>query len=110
MLGTSVGPYQILDKLGSGGMGEVFLCHDARLQRKVALKRLTKGEPGAEDEASILREARAAARLTHPNIASVYDVLEYEGRGFSASRSRRTRRLRSAVNSRRHWRRPTRKA
>lgn len=82
MLGTSVGPYQILDKLGSGGMGEVFLCHDARLQRKVALKRLTKGEPGAEDEASILREARAAARLTHPNIASVYDVLEYEGRAF----------------------------
>jgi len=81
VLGDSIGPYQIVEKLGSGGMGEVFLCHDSRLQRHVALKRLTKGEPDG-DEAGILREARAAARLTHPNIASVYDVLEHEGRAF----------------------------
>jgi tetratricopeptide (TPR) repeat protein/TolB-like protein len=81
VLGDSIGPYQIVEKLGSGGMGEVFLCHDSRLQRHVALKRLTKGEPDS-DEAAILREARAAARLTHPNIASVYDVLDHEGRAF----------------------------
>jgi tetratricopeptide (TPR) repeat protein len=80
--GSTVGPYQILDKLGSGGMGEVFLCHDSRLQRKVALKCLTSGEPSVVEEANILREARAAARLTHPHIASVYDVLEHEGRPF----------------------------
>jgi len=81
VLGTSVGPYQVLEKLGSGGMGEVFLCHDTRLHRKVALKCLTSGEPD-EAQAGILREARAVARLTHPHIAGVYDVLEHEGRAF----------------------------
>jgi tetratricopeptide (TPR) repeat protein len=77
----NVGPYEIIEKLGSGGMGEVFLCHDARLQRRVALKCLTRTELGTE-EADVLREARAAARLTHPHIASVYDVLEHDGRAF----------------------------
>ena len=81
MLGTSVGPYHVLEKLGSGGMGEVFLCHDSRLHRKVALKCLTSGELD-DAQASILREARAVARLTHPHIASVYDVLEHDGRAF----------------------------
>ena len=81
MLGTRVGPYEVLEKLGSGGMGEVFLCHDSRLHRKVALKCLTGDEP-ADAQAGILREARAVARLTHPHIASVYDVLEHDGRSF----------------------------
>jgi eukaryotic-like serine/threonine-protein kinase len=81
VLGTSVGPYRVLAKLGSGGMGEVFLCHDARLQRKVALKRLTSAEPEIA-QSNILREARAVARLTHPHIASVYDVLEHDGHAF----------------------------
>jgi tetratricopeptide (TPR) repeat protein/TolB-like protein/predicted Ser/Thr protein kinase len=81
VLGTRVGPYEVLEKLGSGGMGEVFLCHDSRLHRKVALKCLTSDEP-ADAQASILREARAVARLTHPHIASVYDVLEQDGRAF----------------------------
>src|SRR5262245_48730490 len=62
-------------------MGEVFLCHDSRLHRKVALKCLTSGEAD-EAQAAILREARAVARLTHPHIASVYDVLEHDGRAF----------------------------
>jgi serine/threonine protein kinase len=62
-------------------MGEVFLCQDPRLHRKVALKCLTTGDP-ADDQSAILREARAVARLTHPRIASVYDVLEHEGRAF----------------------------
>jgi serine/threonine-protein kinase len=76
-----VGPYEVLEKLGTGGMGEVFLCHDSRLHRKVALKCLTSDEP-AEAHANVLREARAAARLTHPHIASVYDVLLQDGRAF----------------------------
>src|SRR3954453_10624536 len=83
VVGSSVGPYQIVGKLGAGGMGEVFLGHDPRLQRRVALKCLTESEhqPG-EVRARVMREARAAARLTHPNIAAVYDVLEHDGRMF----------------------------
>jgi serine/threonine-protein kinase len=79
----SVGPYEIVDKLGAGGMGEVFLGHDPRLQRRVALKRLTAAASGGADEnARVLREARAVARLNHPNIAAVYDVLQQDDRTF----------------------------
>ena len=83
MVGTSVGPYQILEKLGAGGMGEVFLGHDPRLERRVALKCLTAAPAvSGEGYARVLREARAVARLTHPHIAGVYDVLEQDGRAF----------------------------
>ena len=83
MIGKSVGPYQILEKLGAGGMGEVFLGHDPRLERRVALKCLTATlSATAEGRARVLREARAVARLTHPHIAGVYDVLEQDGRTF----------------------------
>ena len=83
MLGSSVGPYQILERLGSGGMGEVFLGHDPRLERRVALKCLTSAASlTPEGHTRVLREARAVARLTHPHIASVYDVLEQDGRAF----------------------------
>jgi len=81
--GASVGPYQILEKLGAGGMGEVFLGHDPRLERRVALKCLTSQESSSpEGHARVLREARAVARLTHPNIAGVYDVLEDGGHTY----------------------------
>jgi len=80
---STIGPYHILAKLGAGGMGEVLLGHDPRLQRQVALKCLTavEAQPG-DVRARVLREARAAARLNHPNIAGVYDVLEDHGRTF----------------------------
>ena len=83
MVGSAVGPYQILEKLGAGGMGEVFLGHDPRLERRVALKCLMAAEtqPG-EVRTRVLREARAAARLNHPHIAAVYDVLEQDDRTF----------------------------
>ena len=81
MIGSSVGPYQIVDKLGAGGMGEVFLGHDSRLQRRVALKCLA-AAPAAAESDRILREARAVARLNHPNIAAVYDILEQDDRRF----------------------------
>ncbi len=83
MVGSAVGPYQILGKLGAGGMGEVFLGHDPRLERRVALKCLMAAEtqPG-EVRTRVLREARAAARLNHPHIAAVYDVLEQDDRTF----------------------------
>jgi tetratricopeptide (TPR) repeat protein len=83
VVGTSVGPYQILEKLGAGGMGEVFLGHDPRLERRVALKCLTAASAvSPEGHARVLREARAVARVTHPHIAAIYDVLEQAGRAF----------------------------
>jgi TolB-like protein/tetratricopeptide (TPR) repeat protein len=83
VLGSAVGPYQVIAKLGAGGMGEVFLGFDARLQRQVALKCLSIGASATGDQqAHIFREARAAARITHPNIAAVYDVVEHDHRAF----------------------------
>lgn len=77
MIGSSVGPYHVLERLGAGGMGEVFLAEDTRLKRRVALKRLTASslaDPSARRR--ILREARAVAQLHHPGIASIFDILE----------------------------------
>jgi tetratricopeptide (TPR) repeat protein/TolB-like protein len=83
VVGAAVGPYQVIARLGAGGMGEVFLGHDPRLQRRVALKCLSRTDTQTADTHSrILREARAAARLSHPNIAAVYDVLEQDDRTF----------------------------
>src|SRR4029453_10264770 len=77
MPGNAIGPYQILEKLGAGGMGEVYLAHDPRLGRRVALKTVSSSTIGTTDaRASLLREASAAAKLNHPNIAAVYDVLD----------------------------------
>src|SRR5688572_395486 len=75
---SSVGPYRILERLGAGANGEVWLAEDTRLHRRVALKTLsgTAGSDASELRRRLLREARAAARLNHPRIAAVYDVLE----------------------------------
>ena len=83
--GARIGPYVLLERLGAGGMGEVFLARDTRLQRKVALKCLFPSGEGAEGDVArsrILREARAAARINHPNVASIHDVFEDRGRAF----------------------------
>ena len=74
-----IGPYRIVQRLGAGGMGEVFLADDTRLGRKVALKTLSASGDAqpAQTRRKLLREARAAARLNHPNIAAVYDVVEF---------------------------------
>ncbi len=75
-----VGPYRVIEKLGAGGMGEVFLADDPRLGRSVALKRLTlKGVGSDEQLRRLLQEGTAAAALNHPNIAGIYDVLEADG-------------------------------
>jgi len=81
--GTRIGPYIVLDRLGRGGMGEVFLGSDPRLQRKVALKCVIRSLAGAgEERQRILHEARAAARVNHPNVATIHDILEVEDRAF----------------------------
>jgi TolB-like protein/Flp pilus assembly protein TadD/predicted Ser/Thr protein kinase len=81
----SLGPYSLLRKLGQGGMGEVHLAHDTRLERKVALKLLPaelRDEP--ERRTRFLREARAVAQLAHPNITQIFEVGEADGRDYIA--------------------------
>ena len=77
MIGTTVSHYRVLERLGTGGMGDVYLAEDLRLHRPVALKVLRACEECEEDErAQLLREARIASSLNHPHIAVVYDVDE----------------------------------
>ncbi|HEV2846991.1 MAG TPA: protein kinase, partial [Thermoanaerobaculia bacterium] len=73
--GGRVGAYRLERRLGGGGMGEVFLAQDERLGRWVALKRIRQGS-APEARERFRREARAAARLNHPAVVQIYDVLE----------------------------------
>ncbi len=83
--GMMVSHYRIEKKIGAGGMGEVFLAQDTRLNRKVALKFLpTEFTSDPEVKARFIREAQAAAALNHPNIITVYEVAEFQGRLFLA--------------------------
>lgn len=77
MIGTTVGHYQISAKLGAGGMGEVFLAEDTRLERKAAIKFLPRElADDADRRQRFLKEARAASALNHPHVCVVYDVGE----------------------------------
>ena len=72
--------YELLEPLGRGGMGVVWLAEDDVLQRKVAIKQveIPSGVPADEVEsmrARVMREARAAARLNHPNVTTIFDVV-----------------------------------
>jgi serine/threonine protein kinase/tetratricopeptide (TPR) repeat protein len=83
--GTKLGRYEIRSKLGAGGMGEVFLAHDAMLDRKVALKILPPELASNQNRMRrFTQEAKAAAALNHPNIAHIYEISEHEGMHFIA--------------------------
>ena len=83
MISKTISHYVILNQLGVGGMGEVYLAEDTKLNRKVALK-VIKGASEADELAKkrLIREAHAAARLDHPNICAIHEVGEWNGESF----------------------------
>lgn len=95
--GTNLGRYVLLDCIGRGGMAVVYAAYDPELDRKVAVKILRTDLPGAPTElrASLLHEAQAMARLTHPNVIAVYDVGTFNDQVFLAMEFIRGRDLRA---------------
>lgn len=83
--GTKLGRYEIRSKIGEGGMGEVYLAQDAKLERTVALKILPAEIASSRDRMErFVREAKSAAALNHPNIAHIYEIGEHDGMHFIA--------------------------
>jgi serine/threonine protein kinase len=101
VIGSKLSHYRILDRLGSGGMGEVYLAEDTRLRRRLALKVLA---PGMSSDPDLLRrferEAEAVAALNHPNIVTIYSVGEEDDVAFITMELVRGQTLRQLMASR----------
>jgi Kae1-associated kinase Bud32 len=81
--GTRVGAFEVLERVGAGGMGEVYRARDTRLDRIVALKVIRASElPGRDRLERFKREARAISRLNHPHICALYDIGEQDGEAY----------------------------
>ena len=92
--GTKLGPYEIASPLGAGGMGEVYRARDTRLGRAVAIKFIYK-----RFSPRLQREAHAIAHLNHPNICTLYDIGQPDGRPFLAMEYLEGQTLRERIES-----------
>src|SRR5499433_4273862 len=85
-IGTKLGRYEIRSQLGAGGMGEVYLAQDTRLDRKVALKILPDEVAADPDRMKrFVQEAKAASGLNHPNIITIYEIDQTDSTPFIAT-------------------------
>ena len=83
MIGETILHYKILEKLGEGGMGEVFKAQDTKLDRFVALKFLpSKLTVTEEEKARFIQETKTASAMNHPNICTIYSFEEFNGQLF----------------------------
>jgi serine/threonine protein kinase len=84
LIGTTIGHYRIVEKIGEGGMGVVYRAHDERLDRDVAVKVLPKDVAQTRDRLDRFeREARAVAKLDHPNILAIHNFGTDEGIAYA---------------------------
>ncbi|HEY2513014.1 MAG TPA: protein kinase, partial [Polyangiaceae bacterium] len=103
--GDRVGRYVVLEPIGAGGMGTVYAARDPSLDREVALKLLRRGTGGPDLEARLLREAKAMARLAHPEIVTIFDTGWHDGQLFIAMELLRGGNLRQWLDAEpRPWR------
>src|SRR6266705_1574786 len=83
MIGRTISHYQVTEKLGAGGMGEIFKARDPRLNRTVAIKVLSGAAMGDPDRRRrFIQEAQAASGLNHPNIITIHDIISDDNTQF----------------------------
>jgi len=98
--GAAIGHYRIIERIGAGGMGKVYLAEDIKLEREVALKTLAKELASrSEFRERFFREARTAATLSHPNTGSIYSIEESDGRIFIVMEYVRGQTLRDLIRA-----------
>ena len=98
--GHVIGHYKIVERIGAGGMGEVYLAEDTKLDRSVAIKALNKKyERNTDNIRRFVKEAKAASALNHPNILTIFEIGEIEGSHYIVSEYIEGRTLRDLMNT-----------